>query len=113
MPESIKQNKTKTTLEHSSEAWRCWEANSMWKQYLFGTLNNIPLVPWKVPGMPKAIRDHHPLVAHYNRERIRRGATVDKAVVKKNLGRLTRLYLKAEQERRHGYLRDGPYIDAI
>ncbi len=28
-------------------------------------------------------------VAHYNRERIRRGATVDKAVVKKNLGRLT------------------------
>ena len=34
-------------------------------------------------------------VAHYNRERIRRGATVDKAVVKKNLGRLTRaLYSK-------------------
>lgn len=29
-------------------------------------------------------------VAHYNRERIRRGATVDKAVVKKNLGHLTR-----------------------
>jgi len=32
-------------------------------------------------------------VAHYNRERIRRGATVDKAVVKKNLGRLTRTYI--------------------
>ena len=54
--------------------------------------------------------DHR--VAHYNRERIRRGATVDKAVVKKNLGRLTRLYLKAEQERQHGYLKDGPYISA-
>jgi hypothetical protein len=41
-------------------------------------------------------------VAHYyNCERIRRGATVDKAVVKKNLGRLARLYLKAEQERQH------------
>lgn len=49
-------------------------------------------------------------VAHYNRERIRRGATVDKAVVRKNLGRLTRLYLKAEQERQNGYLKDGPYI---
>ena len=35
--------------------------------------------------------------AHYNRERIRRGATVDKTVCKKNLGRLTRLWLKAEQ----------------
>ena len=29
---------------------------------------------------------------------------------KKNLGRLTRLYLKAEQERQHNYLKDGPYI---
>jgi len=28
-------------------------------------------------------------VAHYNWERIRHGATVDKAVVKKNLGHLT------------------------
>lgn len=26
-------------------------------------------------------------VAHYNRERIRRGATVDKTVCRKNLGR--------------------------
>ena len=56
--------------------------------------------------------DHLDRVAHYNRERIRRGATVDKAVVKKNLGRLTRLYLKAEQERQHAYLKDGPYISA-
>ena len=33
-------------------------------------------------------------VAHYNHERIRRGATLDKAVVKKNLGRLTRMSLQ-------------------
>lgn len=54
----------------------------------------------------------HPLpqVAHYNRERIRRGATVDKTVCRKNLGRLTRLYLKSEQERQHNYLKDGPYV---
>lgn len=51
-------------------------------------------------------------VAHYNRERIRRGATVDKTVAKKNLGRLTRLYLKAEQERQNSYLKDGPYISS-
>ena len=48
--------------------------------------------------------------AYYNRERIRRGATVDKTVCRKNLGRLTRLWLKAEQERQHSYLKDGPYI---
>jgi pre-mRNA-processing factor 8 len=29
-----------------------------------------------------------------------------------NLGRLTRLWLKAEQERQHNYLKDGPYISA-
>lgn len=51
-------------------------------------------------------------VSHYNRERIRRGATVDKTVCKKNLGRLTRLWLKHEQERQHNYLKDGPYISS-
>jgi hypothetical protein len=49
---------------------------------------------------------------HYARERIRRGATVDKTAAKKNLGRLTRLWLKAEQERQYNYLKDGPYVTA-
>ena len=100
MPEGIKQNKARTILQHLSEAWRCWKAN----------------IPWKVPGLPTPIEsmilryvkmkaDWWTNTAHYNRERIRRGATVDKTVCKKNLGRLTRLYLKAEQERQHNYLK--------
>lgn len=32
---------------------------------------------------------------------------MDKTVCRKNLGRLTRLYLKAEQERQHNYLKVG------
>ncbi|KAL1963695.1 hypothetical protein VTN77DRAFT_7899 [Rasamsonia byssochlamydoides] len=107
MPEGIKQNKVNTVLQHLSEAWRCWKSN----------------IPWKVPGLPapieniilryvKAKADWWISVAHYNRERIRRGATVDKTVAKKNLGRLTRLYLKAEQERQHNYLKDGPYVSS-
>ena len=70
----------------------------------------------QVPGLPTAVEnmilryvkakaDWWTNTAHYNRERIRRGATVDKTVCKKNLGRLTRLYLKAEQERQHNYLK--------
>ncbi|ODN04627.1 Pre-mRNA-processing-splicing factor 8 [Orchesella cincta] len=105
MPEGIKANKAKTILQHLSEAWRCWKAN----------------IPWKVPGLPTPVEnmilrfvkmksDWWTNTAHYNRERIRRGATVDKTVCKKNLGRLTRLYLKSEQERQHNYLKDGPYI---
>ena len=71
MPDGIKQNKARTILQHLSEAWRCWKAN----------------IPWKVPGLPipienmilryvKAKADWWTNTAHYNRERIRRGATV-------------------------------------
>ncbi|RMD40342.1 hypothetical protein DV735_g4776, partial [Chaetothyriales sp. CBS 134920] len=107
MPEGIRQNKVNTVLQHLSEAWRCWKSN----------------IPWKVPGLPAPIEniilryvkskaDWWISVAHYNRERIRRGATVDKTVAKKNLGRLTRLWLKAEQERQHNYMKDGPYVSS-
>lgn len=105
MPENIRRSKSKTIMAHMTEAFRCWKAN----------------IPWKVPGMPAPIEnlilryvkskaDWWTSVAHYNRERIRRGATVDKTVARKNLGRLTRLYLKAEQERQNAYLKDGPYL---
>ncbi|XP_049849432.1 pre-mRNA-processing-splicing factor 8-like [Schistocerca gregaria] len=105
MPEGLRKSKAKVIMQHLSEAWRCYKSNT----------------PWKVPGLPlpvenmivryvKAKADWWANVAHYNRERIRRGATVDKTVVKKNLGRLTRLWLKAEQERQYNYLKDGPYI---
>ncbi|KAF4739588.1 pre-mRNA-splicing factor 8, partial [Perkinsus olseni] len=105
MPESVKANKARTILQHLSEAWRCWKAN----------------VPWKVPGLAapienmilkyvKAKADWWTNSTYYNRERIKRGATVDKTLCKKNLGRLTRLWLKNEQERQHAYRKDGPYI---
>jgi pre-mRNA-processing factor 8 len=107
MPDGIKANKTKTIMQHLAEAWRCWKAN----------------IPWKVPGLPapvenmiiryiKAKADWWTNAAYFNRERIKRGATVDKTVCKKNLGRLTRLFLKSEQERQHNYLKDGPYVSA-
>ncbi|KAL6140085.1 hypothetical protein ACLB2K_058386 [Fragaria x ananassa] len=105
MPAGMKQNKAKTIMQHLSESWRCWKAN----------------IPWKVPGMPapieniilryvKAKADWWTHGAHYNCEHIKRGATVDKTVCRKNLGRLTRLWLKGDQERQHNYLKDGPYI---
>ncbi|CDK28553.1 unnamed protein product [Kuraishia capsulata CBS 1993] len=105
IPEGIKQNKSKTILQHLSEAWRCWKAN----------------IPWKVPGLPepiekiieryvKAKADSWISVAHYNRERLKRDVTVDKSVARKNLGRLTRLWIKNEQERQQNFQKDGPYI---
>jgi len=80
MPEGVKANKSRVILAHLSEAFRCWKAN----------------IPWKVPGMPspvenmilryvKAKADWWTNIAHYNRERVKRGATVDKTVVKVSL----------------------------
>lgn len=102
IPESIRESKVRVIVAHLQEAWRCWKAN----------LN------WKVPGMPiqvenlilryvKAKADWWTNNAYYNRERIRRGATVDKTVAKKNLGKLTRLAQKNEHERQASYSRDG------
>lgn len=134
MPEGVKQNKAKTILQHLSEAWRCWKANIPWKVrpmpgscgrqcFQFRVSDQFTQCPCvvdhvsvQVPGLPAPIEnmilryvkmkaDWWTNVAHYNRERIRRGATVDKTVCRKNLGRLTRLYLKAEQERQHNYLK--------
>lgn len=93
----------------TSPKWNCSQGDS------HSCFPQVP-VPPQVPGLPtpienmilryvKAKADWWTNTAHYNRERIRRGATVDKTVCKKNLGRLTRLYLKAEQERQHNYLK--------
>jgi pre-mRNA-processing factor 8 len=73
----VKANKSRTILQHLSEAWRCFKSN----------------IPWKVPGLPvqienmilryvKAKADWYTNATHYNRERIKRGATVDKTVCK-------------------------------
>ncbi|KAA8494906.1 Pre-mRNA-processing-splicing factor 8 [Porphyridium purpureum] len=106
MPDGVvRASKARTIMLHLSEAWRCFKAN----------------IPWKVPGFPppveamisryvKAKADWWTNMAHANREKIRRGTTVDKTVMRKNTGRLARLWLKAEQERQSAYGRDGPYL---
>ncbi|QLQ77845.1 hypothetical protein HG537_0A00920 [Torulaspora globosa] len=105
IPEGIRQKKARTVLQHLSEAWRCWKAN----------------IPWDVPGMPEPIKNIIERyikakangwisAAHHNRERMRRGAHVEKTVVKKNLGRLTRLWVKNEQERQQLVEKNGPEI---
>lgn len=105
IPEGIRQDKARTILQHLSEAWRCWKAN----------------IPWDVPGMPipvkkiieryvKAKADGWVSGAHSNRERIKKGAHIEKTVLKKNLGRMTRLWIKHEQERQQQIEKNGPEI---
>lgn len=101
------------SLEGSSiyrieEGKRCFR-RTCFLRHLHDRLSQVPGLPIPIENMilryVKMKADWWTNTAHYNRERIRRGATVDKTVCKKNLGRLTRLYLKAEQERQHNYLK--------
>ena len=39
--QGAKANKSRASLQHLSEAWRCWKAN----------------IPWKVPGLPAPIEN--------------------------------------------------------
>ncbi len=75
----------------------CVRFISLWTKFI----SQVPGLPVPIENMilryVKSKADWWTNVAHYNRERIRRGATVDKTVCRKNLGRLTRLWLKAEQ----------------
>jgi len=104
-PSTIKENKINLILQHLSEAWRCWKAN----------------ISWVVPKMNKEIEiiihkyvklkaDWWSNIAYYNRERIRNGATVDKTVCRKNIGRLTRLFIRSEHKKQIQYTNEGPFI---
>ena len=105
LPEGSKANKLRRIEQHASEAFRCWKRN----------------VPWKVPGMApqyeaiiirfvKEKSDRYVEHTRMVRERICHGDTVDKNVFQKNLGRITRLKLKAEQERQKSYLAQGSAV---
>lgn len=91
MPEGLRSNKSKTILQHLSEAWRCWKAN----------------IKWQVPNMPPQIEniinkyigmksEWWTNQAKFDRKRIRYEDIIDRTISKKNIGRLTRLYMKEE-----------------
>eukprot|EP00127_Corallochytrium_limacisporum_P002632 Clim_evm68s134 gene=Clim_evmTU68s134 len=107
MPEGVRASKARVILQHLSEAWRCWKADT----------------PWKVPGMPVPIEkmilryvkmkaDWWTQNAYHVREQIKKGNLTDKTAAKKNLGRLMRLYMKSESERQQAYATEGPYLNA-
>ncbi len=104
MPEGMRQNKIKTIMSHLQEAWRACRSNTPWSPNLPAPIENLIL------RYVKQKFDWWTSVAHQQRARIARGATVDKTAVRKNQGRLTRLFLRAEQERQADYLKSGPYI---
>lgn len=108
IPEGLRQQKARTILQHLSEAWRCWKAN----------------IPWDVPGMPLPIKtiieryvrakaDGWISSAHSNREKMKKGVHIEKNAAKRNLGRLTRLWIKNEQDRQAQIEKNGPELTPV
>ena len=105
MPPTIKAQKTKIILQHCSEAWRCWKANIEW---------NVPNMPLPITQVVKKYikmkSDWWIQQTMQIRHKLMK-SSVDKSVFKKNLGRLTRLYLINAQNTQKDYLENGPYLE--
>ena len=92
-------------MKYSNDAWKNWKSNNIWHS----------------PGLTVEIEN---LILNYVkaksiwwikstclvRESIIKGISFDKSTIKKNLGRMTRLWFKAEQTRQGNYLKNGPYF---
>lgn len=102
IPVGLHQKKMKTILQHLTEAWRCWKGN----------------VKWEIAGMPEPIKllinkyvqkkaDNWISSAKETRLRIQQGKKVEKTDIRKNTGRMSRIWIMEEQERQNKLLFEG------
>ena len=95
----------KLYLKQSNEAWKSWKSNNNWNPTnLSGEIESLILDYIKTKSI-WWIR-----AACLVRESIIKGIPIEKSKIKKNLGRITRLWFKAEQSRQLEYLKNGPYL---
>ncbi|AFP65263.1 splicing factor Prp8 (nucleomorph) [Chroomonas mesostigmatica CCMP1168] len=95
----------KNCIKHLNEAWKCWKSGISWK---------IPFIPKNftliIFKYIKIKADWWIKRTYYYRNKIRKGNVVDKTLIKKNLGKITRLWFKAEKKRQYDFLEFGPYL---
>ncbi|KAL6928706.1 hypothetical protein ACO0SA_002035 [Hanseniaspora valbyensis] len=102
IPVGLQQKTMKNILQHLTEAWRCWKAN----------------VKWDVQGMPEPVKnlinkyvqkkaDNWILSAKETRLKIQQGKKVEKTEIRKNTGRMARIWLIEEKNRQENLLTNG------
>lgn len=100
-----RKNNLKTYIKNSNDAWKSWKSNRNWNPVaLPGEIENLILDYVKTKSIWWV------KTACLVRESLIRGVKVEKSGIKKNLGRITRLWFKAEQSRQLEYLKKGPYF---
>jgi len=101
----FRKSNLKNYIKYSNEAWKNWKSNNFWNPVnLPGEIENLILdyVKTKSKWWVKT--------ACLVRESIIKGISVEKKAIKKNTGRISRLWFKAEQLRQLEYLKNGPYF---
>ena len=86
-------------------AWRCWKSGIFWDVQKISKKTKFLIykfVKWKASWWVKS--------TYIEREKIQKGIRLDKNTLKKNLGRITRLWFKHEKKRQYDYIRNGPFI---
>jgi pre-mRNA-processing factor 8 len=102
---NIKPFKIKLFLNKTNEAWKCWKSNLPLKN-----LPNLGKFERLVFKFIKKKSEWWIKKTYVLREKIRRGMILDKITMKKNLGRISRLWFKSEQKKQHEYIENGPFF---
>ena len=100
-----KKTNLKKYIKESNEAWKSWKSNNNWNPIdLPDEIENLILdyVKTKSIWWVKS--------ACLVRESLNKGISMEKSKIKKNLGKITRLWFKAEQKRQLDYLKNGPFF---
>ena len=105
MENSSKKDSLKLYIKYSNEAWKSWKSNKNWfPTDLPRKIENVILDYIKTKSI------WWTRGAYLIRESLIKGIPVSKPEIKKNLGRITRLWFKSENTRQLEYLKKGPYF---
>lgn len=95
----------KLFLNKANEAWKCWKSNLPIKNF-----KNLGIFEPLIFKFIKKKSEWWIKKAYVLREKIRRGMILDKITMKKNLGRISRLWFKSEQKKQFEYIENGPFF---
>nr|UXY87508.1 splicing factor Prp8 [Cryptomonas sp.] len=106
--ENVSSYYPKIIFKYMNEAWKAWKANISWDVKDLNITYQTLIIKYL-----KAKSDWYIKTTFLDREKIKRGTKIDKNLKKKNIGRITRLWFKAEQNRQNIYTEIGPYISTL
>jgi pre-mRNA-processing factor 8 len=102
---SINYSLIKKIFKFLNEAWKCWKSNMPWSNAKIPKIFEMLILKYI-----KLKANWWILTTFQFRKKIKKGIIMNKNVLKKNLGRMTRLWFKIEQKKQLDFLIFGPFL---